>query len=312
MSPPGRKFPDGCAVLLLSACSGGSWRRKQPAPEIVEAPEEVGPVLTECSAAESHGPTGEQSLIDQMLLQSRYALLLRPQIIANLTSDELARSQLAFSEGMCLVPPGEVALHPLGNDEDGGTQNANRRSPLRVEAYYLDRYPVTNAQFQQFVASGGYEQIAIWDREIWPAVLDFVDQTGHPGPRFWRRGSPANGEANHPVVGVCWYEAWAYSRWVGKRLATDAEWVKAGSWPVSMAGHPLLERRYPWGDAMDRGPRESMGIGARTDGRRRPISPRRQRRRRATIDRKRLGVDGRRLHFRRRRGRCQHSSTAKD
>ena len=103
--------------------------------------------------------------------------------------------------------------------------------------------------------------MAIWDQEIWPAVLDFVDQTGHPGPRFWHNGRYPRGEDNHPVVGVSWYEAAAYARWVGKRLPTDAEWVKAGSWPVALAGHPLLQRRYPWGEAMDRGRANLWGSG---------------------------------------------------
>jgi gamma-glutamyl hercynylcysteine S-oxide synthase len=255
------RIPRRLCGALLSACSGKCRKSKNAAPEPIEAITEPGPVLNEYSMAEPLDPKAEQSLIDEMLSQSRYALLLRPQIIGNLTGDELARTRAALADGMCLVPSGEVALHPLPDDEESGTRSANRRTPLHVEAYYLDRFPVTNAQFQQFVASGGYEQIAIWDREIWPAVLDFVDQTGHPGPRFWRNGGPPSGEANNPVVGVCWYEAWAYSRWAGKRLATDAEWVKAASWPVSMAGHPLLERRYPWGDAMDRGRANLWGSG---------------------------------------------------
>ena len=91
---------------------------------------------------------------------------------------------------------------------------------MRVDGYYLDRYPVTNAQYHQFVRHGGYEQMAIWDPEIWPAVLDFVDTTGHAGPRFWRDGRYPRGEDHHPVVGVSWYEAAAYARWVGKRLPT--------------------------------------------------------------------------------------------
>jgi iron(II)-dependent oxidoreductase len=94
--------------------------------------------------------------------------------------------------------------------------------------------------------------MAIRDPEVFPAVLDFDDQTGHPGPRFWRDGHYPRGEDHHPVVGVCWYEAAAYARWVGKRLPIDAEWVKAASWPVAIAGHPLLQRRYPWGEAVDR------------------------------------------------------------
>jgi iron(II)-dependent oxidoreductase len=133
--------------------------------------------------------------------------------------------------------------------------------PLHVEAYYLDRYPVTNLQYHYFVSGGGYEQMAIWDQEIWPAVLDFVDRAGHPGPRFWRNGCYLRGQDHFPVVGISWYEASAYARWSGKRLATDAEWIKAGSWPVALAGHPLLQRRYPWGEAMDRSRANLWGSG---------------------------------------------------
>src|SRR5262245_16538779 len=103
--------------------------------------------------------------------------------------------------------------------------------------------------------------MAIWDPEILPAVLDFVDRTGHPGPRFWSHGRCAAGEDDHPVVGICWYEAAAYARWVGKRLPTGAEWVKAGSWPVAIPGRPLISRRYPWGDAMDRARANLWGSG---------------------------------------------------
>lgn len=203
-----------------------------------------------------------QSLVDEMLGQSRYALLLRPQLIANLSYDQFARTKAALADGMCLVPEGDVLLRlapaTLGlEDEPQDTAGL----PVRVDAYYLDRYPITNAQYQAFVSSGGYEQMAIWAPEIWPAVLDFVDQTGHPGPLYWRHGRHPRGEERHPVVGVSWYEAAAYARWAGKRLPTDAEWVKAASWPVALAGHPLIQRRYPWGEAMDRARANLWGSG---------------------------------------------------
>ena len=98
-----------------------------------------------------------------------------------------------------------------------------------VEALLLDRYPVTNIDYLEFVSVGGYEQMSLWDRDVWPAVVDFVDRTGHPGPRHWSDGSFPVKLWDHPVVGVSWYEAEAYGCWAGKRLPSDEEWVKAAA-----------------------------------------------------------------------------------
>ncbi|HMC10311.1 MAG TPA: SUMF1/EgtB/PvdO family nonheme iron enzyme, partial [Pirellulaceae bacterium] len=110
-------------------------------------------------------------------------------------------------------------------------------------------------------AGGGYEQMSLWDEAIWPAVLGFVDRTGQPGPRFWENGTFPRGKGDHPVVGVSWFEASAFARWAGKRLPTDPEWVKAGSWPVFAEGNKPTQRRYPWGEAMDRKRANIWGSG---------------------------------------------------
>lgn len=251
------KLPDWLGGVL---CGGAFSKRKSALEPVVgPCPEAVDETDTWPSELVSRGASPVQSLVDEMLAQSRYALLLRRQLVGNLTVEQLARTRAALSDCMCLVPEGEVVLYRGTGLFEG--EAAAGGVLLRVEAFYLDRYPVTNAQYHAFVANGGYEQMAIWDPEIWPAVLDFGDETGHPGPRFWRKGCYPRGEHKHPVVGVSWYEAAAYARWVGKRLATDAEWIKAGSWPVALAGHPLLQRRYPWGEAMDRGRANLWGSG---------------------------------------------------
>ncbi len=191
-------------------------------------------------------------LAQQMLEQGRYALLLRPQIASNLRRDQLATASRCLDEAMGIVPEGDVLLQSWRALGDVDDKHGQRDRLVHVEAIYLDRYPVTNEQYRKFVADGGYENMSLWDAAIWPAVLDFVDETGHSGPRRWREGEYPEGLEDHPVVGVSWYEANAYARWVGKRLPSDPEWVKAGCWPVLTQGTRPMQRRYPWGDTMDR------------------------------------------------------------
>jgi iron(II)-dependent oxidoreductase len=208
-------------------------------PASVEAP----PVYDE------NDPT---SLARRMLDHGRYALLLRPQIAANLKKEMSQAAIRALDDAMGIVPEGDVLLQSWRHANDRDEADAHRERLVHVDALYLDRYPVTNRQFQQFVDDGGYEHMPLWEPTIWPAVLDFVDQTGHPGPRHWRKGHCLEGLDDHPVVGVSWYEGTAYARWAGKRLPSDPEWVKAGCWPVFTQGTRPIQRRYPWGDTMDR------------------------------------------------------------
>ncbi len=191
---------------------------------------------------------GSGHLVDEMIRLGRSALLLRQQIADNLTREEHARALAALEDHMALVPQGEVLMLPtLSTMEECATPPV-----LEVDAIFLDRRPVTNEAFQAFVEAGGYEQMPLWDESVWAALLDFVDRTGRPGPATWRDGTCPPGLENHPVVGISWYEASAYARWVGKRLPTGPEWVKAASWPVATPGGKPCQRRFPWGDTMDR------------------------------------------------------------
>lgn len=90
----------------------------------------------------------------------------------------------------------------------------------RLAAFWIDRFPVTNAQY-----------------------LAFVEATGHARPDWWRRWGgvfPAE-YADHPVTGVSGVDAAAYARWAGKRLPTAEEWEAAmGERQASI---------FAWGDA---------------------------------------------------------------
>lgn len=226
---------------------------------------------TKSSAAANSSSNGEQNspeaevndsqdLAELMLQQGRYTLLLRPQIAESIPPQTLARAQEMLDDEMTLVPCGDTIVGKGGSDSIDLPEHLDGRV-VHVEGFYLDRYQVTNEQYQRFVDAGGYEQLPLWDPEIVPAILEFVDSTGISGPRYWKKGTYSAGQAKHPVVGVCWYEAAAYARWVGKRLPTDPEWVKSGSWPVPLPGARPIQRKFPWGEAFDQNKTNLWGSG---------------------------------------------------
>jgi iron(II)-dependent oxidoreductase len=175
----------------------------------------------------------------QLTAEGRYALVLLREAADAVTEADAAPAWAAISDEMALVPAGLV---PVVHSNGGvGT--------VDIAGYYLDRFAVSNRQFQKFVDAGGYDNLEIWPREVWPSLMKFVDRTHRPGPRDWAEGRHPPGKADHPVVGVCWYEAAAYASWVGKRLPTAAEWQKAGGWPEQLSGGTC--RRYPWGDVFE-------------------------------------------------------------
>jgi iron(II)-dependent oxidoreductase len=175
----------------------------------------------------------------QLIAEGRYAFVLLKEAAENIDETDAAPAWNALAEHMALIPTGIVpVIH-----SNGGV------GPVEIPALYLDRRAVSNRQFQTFVDAGGYDSLEIWPREVWPSVMKLVDRTRRPGPRDWEHGRFPAGKADHPVVGVCWYEAAAYATWVGKRLPTAAEWQKAGGWPEHLSGGSC--NRYPWGDVFE-------------------------------------------------------------
>ena len=104
--------------------------------------------------------------------------------------------------------------------------------------YWIDKYPVTNQQYGAFIAAGGYASQQYWSSEGW----EWKTQNNLTAPRYWN--DVKWNKANHPVVGVTYYEAEAYAKWTGKRLPTEQEWEKAARGEDG--------REYPWGDQFDK------------------------------------------------------------
>ena len=100
--------------------------------------------------------------------------------------------------------------------------------PYLLPKYYVDRYEVTNREYQKFVDGGGYEKREYWPETItkdgrdlsWSeAMAEFRDPTGRSGPSTWVGGHYPEGKGDFPVAGVSWYEASAYAAFAGKKSA---------------------------------------------------------------------------------------------
>lgn len=233
----------------------GFWPgRLRPRKAAADAPQVEAGEAASAVPCPAHDTVG---LVQTILADQRHALLLRRQVVERLSVEVYDQAYSALEQTMALIPAGEVELERRECEPGEGPLAARQK----VEALLLDRCPVTNAQFRRFVAGGGYKLQPLWDAQVWPAVDGFVDLTGAPGPRHWRNGHFPGGEDDHPVVGIGWHEAAAYARWAGKRLPTDAEWVRAAAWPIALADGRCRQRRFPWGDTMDRGRCNVWGSG---------------------------------------------------
>ncbi len=148
--------------------------------------------------------------------------------------------------GMVLVPAGEFLMG--SRDDDRQAEKSEKpQHRFYLPAYYIDKTPVTNAEFGRFMAAGGYANSAYWAEAI--AAKRWIDgqfvysNEKYAQPRYWE--DKKWNQPEQPVVGVSWYEALAYARWAGKRLPTEAEWEKA-----ARGSDGLL---YPWGNTWDKG-----------------------------------------------------------
>jgi len=144
---------------------------------------------------------------------------------------------LAIASMPALAASGYMVRVPAGAFTMGSDQGpADERPAHRVDlaAYSIDRFPVTNAQFAEFLNRAGTRNAA--------GVRLFDDDD--PDARVHRVGAnwtADNGYENHPAVEVTWTGARDYCAWRGKRLPTEAEWEKAARGTDG--------RRFPWGNS---------------------------------------------------------------
>ncbi|HUT32050.1 MAG TPA: SUMF1/EgtB/PvdO family nonheme iron enzyme [Planctomycetota bacterium] len=125
---------------------------------------------------------------------------------------------------LLLVPGGEFVMGPPGQEKR-----------VTLPPFYMDRLEVTNAQYAKFLAAVAKQGDAAWRHPGQPA-----SKRSHV-PAMWSHADLGEAKADRPVVGVDWFDAYAYAKWADKRVPTEAEWEKAAR---GTDGRP-----YPWGSA---------------------------------------------------------------
>lgn len=152
---------------------------------------------------------------------------------------------------MALIPAGKFLM---GTTEDEFIPEETPQHEVYLDAYYINKYEVTNAQYWEFLQdikrTGDHSKCFPGE----PKNKDHTPGTPHTGWDY-----PYYDFPDYPVVRVDWYDAYAYAAWAGKRLPTEAEWEKASRGTDG--------RRYPWGNVWDAkrsnvGPNAPLSVGS--------------------------------------------------
>ena len=162
---------------------------------------------------------------------------------------EVDLPQAELIDEMVHVPGGPFVMGT--DDRRWALDNERDAHEVEVGSFHLDRTPVTNRAYIEFVENGGYEREELWTREGWA----WIQSQSVSAPKHWYQREPHSWWTQRfgfdeplsleaPVVHVSFYEADAYARWAGKRLPTEAEWEKAASWDPATE----TKRLFPWGD----------------------------------------------------------------
>jgi len=147
-----------------------------------------------------------------------------------------------------LVAGGPFTLGVDPSSEPFSLDNERPAQTVDVPSFWLGTTPVSNGEWREFIADGGYERQELWSARGWAHRTE----TGLERPLFWtkddtrrRFGVEEEIPPGEPVQHVGYFEAEAFATWSGARLPTEVEWEKACAWDPATD----KRRRWPWGSA---------------------------------------------------------------
>src|SRR6266850_7450612 len=152
---------------------------------------------------------------------------------------------------------GYAAPSPIAKDSfesgnyDFAFDNEKPAHQVFLQDFGIDKAPVSNGEFLEFIRDGGYQNFRWWfsegweaiNREKWQAPLYWEQHNGEWLIRDFSGLHPASSKASEPVSHVSYFEASAFAKWVGKRLPTEVEWEKAACYDSRDA----VRKAFPWG-----------------------------------------------------------------
>jgi gamma-glutamyl hercynylcysteine S-oxide synthase len=206
--------PQQRAWQRLFAADGLAKAERQNLPEWAAVSNYLGAVRQEADRllAQEQVP---QRLVNWLLQHESQHLETMQMVLALHRWSEvpIGASSAPVATPQLLIPAGEFWL---GSNE-AAIDNEGPSHQQTLPAYQIDRYPVTVAQYREFILAEGYQHQRWWSMEGWQWLQsNLVDR-----PLYWAA------DDRQPVAGLSWYEADAYARFVGKRLPREAEWEKA-------------------------------------------------------------------------------------
>jgi formylglycine-generating enzyme required for sulfatase activity len=141
----------------------------------------------------------------------------------------------------------------LNSNYDFAFDNEKPQHKVFLQDFLIDRAPISNAGYLEFIKAGGYQDFRWWhsagwekvNQEQWRAPLYWEQHDGEWMIRDFAGLHRVADKLNEPVSHVSFLEASAYAKWAGKRLPTEAEWEKAAAFSLSLNS----KQQFPWGDA---------------------------------------------------------------